>query len=298
MSWFINNFCRSYAHFGTIFFLRGVGRWARKPVNHTSWVAVVTPTDRPKSVRNCCLIELFCGVLCVATLPLWHFCCYRGFCHRTGSDLLLFVLESWKYAVFCTFSYMLLTVCWNFVYDLIFLYLRSRWSIVDLRQFFFRSYASFGTWNTWNAQFPHFSPSCFDLWSWNFVYDFLFMSYSTNQVECCSFGSIFVRVMPLSKLRILKTHSFLHFSPTCFDIFSWTLVYNFLFINLRSSSSVVILRQFYYELFFFSNLTINICTSFLLHTLAYWAEILHMTFFLSIRVSTVLLFHMIYEFTS
>ena len=71
--------------------LRGVGRWARKPVNHTSWVAVVTPTDRPKSVRNCCLIELFCGVVCVATLPLWHFCWYRGFCHRTGSDLLLFV---------------------------------------------------------------------------------------------------------------------------------------------------------------------------------------------------------------
>ena len=40
-----------------------------KPVNHTSWVAVVTPTDRPKSVRNCCVIELFCGVVCVVTLP-------------------------------------------------------------------------------------------------------------------------------------------------------------------------------------------------------------------------------------
>ena len=74
--------------------LWGVGRWARKPVNHTSWVAVVTLTDRPKSVRNYCLIELFCGVVCVVTLPLWHFCWYRGFCHRTGSDLLLFVLLS------------------------------------------------------------------------------------------------------------------------------------------------------------------------------------------------------------
>ena len=49
--------------------LRGVGRWARKPVNHTSLVAVVTPTDRPKSVRNRCLIELFCGVVCVVILP-------------------------------------------------------------------------------------------------------------------------------------------------------------------------------------------------------------------------------------
>ena len=44
-----------------------MGRWARKPVNHTSWVALVTPTDRPKSVRNRCLIELFCGVVCVVS---------------------------------------------------------------------------------------------------------------------------------------------------------------------------------------------------------------------------------------
>ena len=30
--------------------------------NHTSWVAVVTPTDRPKSVRNRRVIEVFGGV--------------------------------------------------------------------------------------------------------------------------------------------------------------------------------------------------------------------------------------------
>ena len=44
-----------------------------EPVNqvkHTSWVAVFTPTDRPKSVRNPCVIELFCGVVFVVTLPL------------------------------------------------------------------------------------------------------------------------------------------------------------------------------------------------------------------------------------
>ena len=38
-------------------------------VNHTSWVAVVTPTDRPKSVRNRCVIELFFEVVYVVTLP-------------------------------------------------------------------------------------------------------------------------------------------------------------------------------------------------------------------------------------
>ena len=36
--------------------------------NHTSLVAVVTPTDRSRSVRNRCVIELFCDVVCVVTL--------------------------------------------------------------------------------------------------------------------------------------------------------------------------------------------------------------------------------------
>ena len=53
-----------------------VGRLsARKPVYHSSRVAVVTPTDRPKSAHNrcvinvlvaffelsCCIFDLFCG---------------------------------------------------------------------------------------------------------------------------------------------------------------------------------------------------------------------------------------------
>ena len=80
------------------FWLHGCcGEWEGGPVNqvnHTSWVAVVTSTDRPKSVRNCCLIELFNGVVCVVTLPFSHFCWCMGFCHRTGSDLLLFVFRT------------------------------------------------------------------------------------------------------------------------------------------------------------------------------------------------------------
>ena len=57
-------------------------------------MAVVTPTDRPKSVHNRCVIELFSGVVCVVTLPFWHFCWCRGYCHRTVSDLFLFLLRS------------------------------------------------------------------------------------------------------------------------------------------------------------------------------------------------------------
>ena len=63
-------------------------------VNHTSWVGLVTPTDPPHSVRNRCVIELFCGVVCVVTWPFWHFCWCRGFCHRTESDIFLFLLIS------------------------------------------------------------------------------------------------------------------------------------------------------------------------------------------------------------
>ena len=33
------------------------------------------------------------NVRCVVTLPFWHFCWCRGFCHRTESDLFLFLLH-------------------------------------------------------------------------------------------------------------------------------------------------------------------------------------------------------------
>ena len=78
------------------------GEWEGGPVNqvnHTSWVAIVTPTDRPKSVRNRCVIELFCGIVYVVTVPFCHFCWCRGFCHRTESDLFLFLLWSIKETV-------------------------------------------------------------------------------------------------------------------------------------------------------------------------------------------------------
>ena len=51
MSFWLHGFC------GYLEGLDPVNRF-----NHTSWVAIVTPTDRPKSVRNRCLIEDFGGV--------------------------------------------------------------------------------------------------------------------------------------------------------------------------------------------------------------------------------------------
>ena len=43
--------------------------WPVNQVNHTSWVAVVTPTDRPKSVRNRCVIELFVALFVLSLCP-------------------------------------------------------------------------------------------------------------------------------------------------------------------------------------------------------------------------------------
>ena len=61
-------------------------------VNHTSWVAIVTPTDRPKSVLNRSVIDLFVALFVLSFLPFLLFCWCRGFCHRTESDLFLFLL--------------------------------------------------------------------------------------------------------------------------------------------------------------------------------------------------------------
>ena len=51
--------------------LQLVGGWV--PVNwfyHITWVAVVTPTDRPMSVRNRCVVEVFGGVFVLSRCVL------------------------------------------------------------------------------------------------------------------------------------------------------------------------------------------------------------------------------------
>ena len=76
--------------------------------------------------------------------------------------------------------------------------------------------------------------------------------------------------------------SFPHFSPTCFDIFSWNFAYDFVLLYYRSSLSVVNLRQVLWELCLFWNLEYwkyTVFRTFLLHALTCWAELLHMTLF-------------------
>ena len=62
--------------------------------------------------------------------------------------------------------------------------------------------------------------------------------------QCAQFPSIFVGDMPLLECRILKIHSFPHFSLTRFDTLSWNFAFDFVLLYYRSSSSVVNFRQF------------------------------------------------------
>ena len=61
--------------------------------NHTSYVAIVTPTDRPQSVDNrCAIVVLMASLSCHVEFGFFYG--YRGFGHRTKSYQFLFLLHS------------------------------------------------------------------------------------------------------------------------------------------------------------------------------------------------------------
>ena len=100
--------------------------------------------------------------------------------------------------------------------------------------------------------------------------------------ECRQFPSKFVGVMPLLECRILKIHSFPHFSFTRFDLLSRNFAFHFVLLYDWSSSSVINLRQVLWELCPFWNLECwkyTVFRTFLLHPLTYWVEILPMLLF-------------------
>ena len=77
-------------------------------------------------------------------------------------------------------------------------------------------------------------------------------------------------------------HSFLHFSPTCFDILIWNFVYHFIVMHVRSSSNAINFRHFLPELCSFltsKSYKYAVFRTFLLHALTYWVQILYMTLF-------------------
>ena len=78
---------------------------SRKPVLPHQFGS--SPTDRPMSVRNRCVIEVLGGVF---VLSHCFVCECRGFCHRTESDIFLFLflkLPSLLKIVWVVFSWFL-----------------------------------------------------------------------------------------------------------------------------------------------------------------------------------------------
>ena len=110
----------------------------------------------------------------------------------------------------------------------------------------------------------------------------LYFDARKSKFECHQFPSIFAGVMPLFNFKLSQICSFPHFFPTCFEILSWNFAYDFVILWYWSSSNVVHLRRFLWELCPCWNLEYwkyTVFRTFLLHALTYWVEILHMTLF-------------------
>ena len=68
---------------------------------------------------------------------------------------------------------------------------------------FCRSYAPFGTLNTWKTQFSHFSPTFADILSWNFAYEFIILHYRSSW-SVINLRKFSVGVMPLLEAKSRK----------------------------------------------------------------------------------------------
>ena len=138
---------------------------------------------------------------------------------------------------------------WNFAYDFVLLYYRSSSSVVNFRLF---PSIFVGVMPLLECRilkihsFPHFSLTHFDLLSWNLHFTLFYCT--TDQVRVSSICVNFCGSYAPFKYRILKIHSFPHFSLTRFDLLSWNFAFHFVLLYYRSSSSVVNLRQFLWEL--------------------------------------------------
>ena len=148
-------------------------------------MTAITPTDRPKSVCNRCVIEVLGGVFYVVLLFFGFFCGCRGFCHRTESDLFLFIRPSSD----GTYYGMVMSV---------------------------------------RHSFPHFSPTCFEILSWNFVYQFIMMHVraSSNAINFCQFLMELCPFLTSNCYKYAVFHTFLLHALTFWaEILHMTLFY-------------------------------------------------------------------------
>ena len=114
---------------------------------------------------------------------------------------------------------------WNFAFDFHLKNSTSSSSVINCC----RSYALFGTYNTENAQFS--ALFSYTLWHIELKFciwlSFNILNSSLSVVNLRQYLKELCLFLNLEYRKYAVSHSFPHFSPTCFDIFWWNFAYDF-----------------------------------------------------------------------
>ena len=124
---------------------------------------------------------------------------------------------------------------WNFAHDFVLMYYcnRSSLSVVTLRQFLYARrdvlwYGDVRPSGSPSARFPHFSPTCFDILSWNFAHDFVLMYYRSS-LSVVNLRQVLLELCPFWNLEYWKYTVFrtflLHALTYWVEILHMTLFY-------------------------------------------------------------------------
>ena len=122
------------------------------------------------------------------------------------------------------FSYMLWHIDLKFCIWLCFTVLQIKF---QCRQFLWEL-CPFWNLNYWKYSFPHFSPTCFDILSWNFAHDFVLMYYRTS-LSVVNLRQVLLELCPFWNLEYWKYTVFrtflLHALTYWVEILHMTLFY-------------------------------------------------------------------------
>ena len=101
--------------------------------------------------------------------------------------------------------------------------------------------------------FPHFSLTCFDILSWNFAYDFVFLYYRSSS-SVVNLHQFLKDLCPFWNIEYLKYAVFRFFLQHALTYWAEILHMTLFYCTTDSSLSVATLRQFLKELCLFLNL--------------------------------------------
>ena len=213
---------------------------------------------------------------------------YSHFIRPSSDGTYYGMVMSVRPPIFCTFLIQCFDIMsWNFAHDFVLMYYRSSLSVITLRQFLYarRDVLWYGDVRpsvrpsgSPYARFPHFSPTCFDILSWNFAYDFVLLYYRSSS-SVVNFRQFLWELCPFWNLNYWKYTVFrtflLHALTYWAEILHMTLFYCTT-DQVRVSSICVNFCGSYAP---FGTWKYTVFCTFLLHALTYWAEISHMTLF-------------------